>query len=213
LFVLRWLFLSAPALRIVLLGMVCSLLLFFYWLPDDIKEIGSWISFGYLQSIAAAFLSASVILLMAMPTYALKENKTTITDYVHISKWIWPHRILTIAVLIYGHLTFSNVHETEGKIIFGLSILQFLLYSTNISLMFQNLNIMRYVEAGIILIVAAGFGIILSLYFVLISGKVNDPFDDKGLQFLFIFCAFIMATYEIYLNRKLNRLAQELSKS
>jgi ABC-type antimicrobial peptide transport system permease subunit len=99
-----------------------------------------------------------------------------------------------------------------------MTFLQFINYFKTRDNVSQGLDFLCYVESGIILVVSAALGLIISIYLLLFMTEPSEvpswsPMDDRGLIFLMLFCAAIQSFYQIYLTRKLNKIAVALKDS
>ena len=223
---LRWLILTHPIFRSMILIGFLGLLIGFPWLPRGIEEWGSFIAFGFNQAIAASFISAGVILLLSIPFYFFGNHHNPsstsriglLNGYRFVLKWIWPHRVFSLIVLILGFIYFADLSESQAQIVFGLTLVSFFYYQRSADSVTLGLNFLRFIECGIILIVSAGLGFVVyaHAYLVMLSG--DSPKDLSSAQarlqsFLMIFCAAVQVLYQEYLARKLSRMERVVRAS
>ena len=223
---LRWLFISHPVLRIFLSSAFPVMLLIFPWLSPNVEVWVGFIASGFVQSISAGFLGAGMVLLVSSPFYVLFSTSSKklnirqklLSDSNFVSKILWPHRIVSFVLVIGSFFYFHDLSDIESIIILGMTFLQFINYFKTRDNVSQGLDFLCYVESGIILVLSAALGLIISIYFLLFMTEPSEvptwsPMDDRGLRFLMLFCAAIQSFYQIYLTRKLNKIAVALKAS
>ena len=223
---LRWLLINHPVLRILLSCAFPVMLLFFPWLSPNVEKWFGFIAAGFVQSISAGFLGAGMVLLVSSPFYflfstsnkKLNSRQQLLSDSEFVSKILWPHRIISFVLVIGSFLYFHDLNNIESIIILIITSLQFINYFKKRDNISQRLDFLCYVESGIILVVSAGLGLIISIYLLLFMTEPSEvpswnPMDERGLRFLVIFCASIQSFYQIYLTRKLNKTAVALKAS
>jgi hypothetical protein len=223
---LRWLFLTHPVLRIFLSSAFPILLLIFPWLSPNVERWVGFIAAGFVHSIGAGFLGAGMVLLVSSPFYflfptsnkKLNSRQQLLSDSDFVSKILWPHRIVSFVLVIGSFFYFHDLSNIESIIILFMTLLQFINYFKKRDNVSQGLDFLCFVESGIILVVSAALGLIISIYLLLFMTEPSEvpswnPMDDRGLRFLMLFCASIQSFYQIYLTRKLNRTAAALKAS
>ncbi len=200
------------------------MLLIFPWLPPDGERWVGFLAAGFVQSIGAGFLGAGTVLLFSIPFYLfysplkkeLNSRQKLLADSDFVSRILWPHRIVSFGLLIGSFFYFHNISEKESVMVLVLTLLQFIIYFKKRDNVSQTLDFLSYIESGIILVVSAALGLIISIYFILFMTEPKEdtiwiPMDDRGLGLLLIFCAAIQSLYQIHLNRKLNRSASVIN--
>lgn len=223
---LRWLLINHPFLRIFLSCAFPVMLLIFPWLSPNVEKWFGFIAAGFVQSISAGFLGAGMVLLVSSPFYflfstsnkKLNSRQQLLSDSEFVSKILWPHRIISFVLVIGSFLYFHDLNNIESIIILIITSLQFINYFKKRDNISQRLDFLCYVESGIILVVSAGLGLIISIYLLLFMTEPSEvpswnPMDERGLRFLILFCASIQSFYQIYLTRKLNKTAVALKAS
>lgn len=221
---LRWLFLTHPVLRLFSSCCFPFMLLFYPWLSPSLDKWGGFLAAGFIQSISAAFLSAGIVLLFSSPFYVISSSSNKklklrhhqlLSDINFVSKILWPHRVLSFSLVIGSFFYFHDLSDIESIIILAITVLQFINYFKKRDNLSQGLDLLFFVESGIILTVSSALGLIISfcfLIFMTVPSEIPswDPMDDRGLRFLIVFCAAIQSFYQIYLTGKLNKMADIL---
>lgn len=220
-FLLRWMFLSHPFFRIVVLFLFSILLLSFSWLPADFEYWGKFIALGYVQGIAASFLASGVVLLLFTPLYFIKNNKpdrslktaVLLDDIDFLTQLTLPHRILSLVILLASFFFWKGYTDLESQIIFTLSLVNLLFYFKKVDSLTEKLNFLRFVENGVILLTSIGLAyalFYLSLLFIDNKKLISDPeaLSNTTTSFVAIFSATVLAWYQEYLNRKMAKQKQ-----
>ena len=221
---ISWFFINHPVLRLILSSVFPIMLLSFPWLSPIVEKWVGFLATGFVQSIFVGLLGAGLVLLVSIPFYflfstsdkKLNSRQQLLSDNVFVSKILWPHKIVSFALLLGSFFYFQGLSEIESIIVFFLTFLQFIYYFKRRDNISQGLDFLFYVESGIILVVSAGLGLIISIFFLLFMTEPSEvpswnPMDDRGLRFLAIFCAATQSFYQIYLTRKLKRAASILN--
>ena len=133
---LRWLLINHPVLRILLSCAFPVMLLIFPWLSPNVEKWFGFIAAGFVQSISAGLLGAGMILLVSTPFYflfstsnkKLDSRQQLLSDSDFVSKILWPHRIVSFALLVGSFIYFHNPSDIESVIVFVLTFLQFIYY-------------------------------------------------------------------------------------
>lgn len=215
---LRWLMLSQPIIRQILLVAFPLLLMLYPWLPETVSWWGAWIALGVVQGIASAFVGAAVVLFVAIPFYMYSRRQDLIhgsrEELLHddrfLTRLIWPQRIVGFAVLLYGFFSFADMSLFEIRVIFALTIWQFFSYVAYAPLLTQRLNFLRMIENGIILLVSVGLAVALGGLIIIALYPDWMPSTEESIGIGSLFCATIYMAYQEYLNRKHMKMAQRL---
>lgn len=223
---IRWLFFNHPILRFFLSSAFPLMLLAFPWLSPEVERWVGFIALGFVQSIAAGLVGAGLVLLGSAPFYLihsrasekLNRRQRLLSDGVFVSKILWPHRIVSFSLVLGCYFYFHDLTNFESAIVFILTLVQFINYFLKIDSITESLDFLYFVESGVILVVSAALGLVLSMYGLLLFTEPSEtpswnPMDERGLRFLVLFCAAIQAFYQIYLTRKLEKTASILKAS